>query len=335
FVKNVFEDSKLSSLVSGLVFVSQSVAHITTIIQSILTKEKQFQIFTSYNEIDNDFKTKLNRTVNLRNIRVHLLNKISIILTILILNMLILINFIIGTNFNTVYWYSFFTVQSLRLRVIQCFSYIILVNERFDILNEILLNFIKEQYNYKKRIFTIDSVNSLIENNNNMKSNKNIETILALKHIYNGLWDTVNLINECFGWSLLSIITSYFLDFTSNAYWLFMAIENMAEPETIWKCLGTMLPLILIIGYLSWGCQECSNKGERTGNLVNKLEKSNENEKYNALISEFSLQIIHEPISITANGFFNINFNLLGSMAAATVTYLVILIQFLLSERTM
>lgn len=53
----------------------------------------------------------------------------------------------------------------------------------------------------------------------------------------------------------------------------------------------------------------------------------------NALVREFSLQIIHEPISISANGFFTINFTLLGSMAAATVTYLVILIQFQLSEK--
>ena len=30
-----------------------------------------------------------------------------------------------------------------------------------------------------------------------------------------------------------------------------------------------------------------------------------------------SLQIIHEPIVISANGFFNINFTLLGSMSAA------------------
>lgn len=49
-------------------------------------------------------------------------------------------------------------------------------------------------------------------------------------------------------------------------------------------------------------------------------------------IREFSLQIIHEPIEISANGFFKIDFTLLGSMSAATVTYLVILIQFQLSE---
>lgn len=54
---------------------------------------------------------------------------------------------------------------------------------------------------------------------------------------------------------------------------------------------------------------------------------------HNALVREFSLQVAHEPITISANGFFNVDFNLLGSMAAATVTYLVILIQFQQSEK--
>lgn len=71
----------------------------------------------------------------------------------------------------------------------------------------------------------------------------------------------------------------------------------------------------------------------KTGGLVHKMEKQSTEEIHNALVREFSLQIVHEPISISANGFFNIDFSLLGSMAAATVTYLVILIQFQQSEK--
>jgi hypothetical protein len=36
---------------------------------------------------------------------------------------------------------------------------------------------------------------------------------------------------------------------------------------------------------------------------------------------------------MSANGFFSINFSLIGSMVASTVTYLVILIQFQLSQK--
>lgn len=39
-----------------------------------------------------------------------------------------------------------------------------------------------------------------------------------------------------------------------------------------------------------------------------------ENGAQNELLREFCLQIVHEPITISANGFFNIDFDLLGSV---------------------
>ena len=48
---------------------------------------------------------------------------------------------------------------------------------------------------------------------------------------------------------------------------------------------------------------------------LHRITRDKENEPQNDLIREFSLQVIHEPISITANGFFNIDFDLLGSVS--------------------
>lgn len=62
-------------------------------------------------------------------------------------------------------------------------------------------------------------------------------------------------------------------------------------------------------------------QSETTGCLVHKLEKSTESEQYNALVSEFSLQIMHEPFHISANGFFTIDFELLGSVSPTYLTY--------------
>lgn len=100
---------------------------------------------------------------------------------------------------------------------------------------------------------------------------------------------------------------------------------------------------------MAYSCYQCAENAQHTGVLIHKIERDINNDLQNALVTfeklrytkvknnfpqirEFSLQIIHEPIEISANGFFNINFTLLGSMSAATVTYLVILIQFQLSE---
>lgn len=50
------------------------------------------------------------------------------------------------------------------------------------------------------------------------------------------------------------------------------------------------------------------------GSYLHRIAREKENEPQNDLVREFSLQVIHEPISITANGFFNVDFDLLGSV---------------------
>lgn len=50
------------------------------------------------------------------------------------------------------------------------------------------------------------------------------------------------------------------------------------------------------------------------GSYLHRIAREKENEPQNDLVREFSLQIIHEPIFISANGFFNIDFDLLGSV---------------------
>lgn len=52
------------------------------------------------------------------------------------------------------------------------------------------------------------------------------------------------------------------------------------------------------------------------GSYLHRITREKENEPQNDLIREFSLQVIHEPIFISANGFFNIDFDLLGSVCS-------------------
>lgn len=51
-------------------------------------------------------------------------------------------------------------------------------------------------------------------------------------------------------------------------------------------------------------------------------------------IQQFSLQMIHQRIYFSANGFFDIDFTLLFTIVGACTTYLVILVQFRMSEFT-
>lgn len=55
-------------------------------------------------------------------------------------------------------------------------------------------------------------------------------------------------------------------------------------------------------------------QGEEITVLVNKINNRDKNEAHTGLAREFALQIVHEPIVISANGFFDINLDLLGSV---------------------
>lgn len=62
-------------------------------------------------------------------------------------------------------------------------------------------------------------------------------------------------------------------------------------------------------------------QAEDTGGFLNKIEMRDNNEPFNFLVREFSLQILHEPIIISANGFFTVNLDLLGSVSALDSTF--------------
>lgn len=51
-------------------------------------------------------------------------------------------------------------------------------------------------------------------------------------------------------------------------------------------------------------------------------------------VQQFSLQMIHQRIFFSAKGFFDIDFTLLFTIVGACTTYLVILVQFRMSEFT-
>lgn len=54
---------------------------------------------------------------------------------------------------------------------------------------------------------------------------------------------------------------------------------------------------------------------------LHRITRDKENEPQNDLIREFSLQVIHEQIAITANGFFNIDYDLLGAVSCLCVQF--------------
>ncbi|XP_016954657.1 gustatory receptor 23a isoform X1 [Drosophila biarmipes] len=162
-----------------------------------------------------------------------------------------------------------------------------------------------------------------------------IHRIRDLKRRYNELHSLFNRINGCFGGSLLIIIIVFFALFVCNSYWLFVDVRT--SPERFYAILlnlGFIFNVALQMSAACWHCQQSYNLGRQIGCLISKLVKPQGSKRYNDLVSEFSLQTLHQRFVVTAKDFFSLNLHLLSSMFAAVVTYLVILIQFMFAERS-
>ncbi|KAH8307960.1 hypothetical protein KR059_003563 [Drosophila kikkawai] len=160
--------------------------------------------------------------------------------------------------------------------------------------------------------------------------------IEALKRRYNELHHLYDRINDCFGVSLLIIIIVFFADFVCNSYWLFVDVRTTSKSRVnaILVKMGFIFNVALQMSSACWHSQQSYNLGRQIGCLISKLVKPQGSKRYNELVSEFSLQTLHQRFVVTAKDFFSLNLHLLSSMFAAVVTYLVILIQFMFAERS-
>ncbi|KAH8238659.1 hypothetical protein KR038_005745 [Drosophila bunnanda] len=179
--------------------------------------------------------------------------------------------------------------------------------------------------------------------------------IEALKRRYNELHLLYDRINDRFGGSLLIIIIVFFADFVCNSYWLFVDVRTTPKRRinAILVKMGFIFNVALQMSAACWHCQQSYNlvrtfslsfnlclikgmcfQGRQIGCLISKLVKPQGSKRYNELVSEFSLQTLHQRFVVTAKDFFSLNLHLLSSMFAAVVTYLVILIQFMFAERS-
>ncbi|XP_033248485.1 gustatory receptor 23a isoform X2 [Drosophila miranda] len=159
--------------------------------------------------------------------------------------------------------------------------------------------------------------------------------LVDLKRRYNELYHLYSRINERFGCSLLIIFIVFFAGFVCNAYWLFIDLRTTPSGlYPILQNLGFIVNVALQMSAACWHCQQSYNLGREIGCLISKLVKPLGSRRYNHLVSEFSLQTLHQRFVVTAKDFFSLNLHLLSSMFAAVVTYLVILIQFMFAERS-
>lgn len=160
----------------------------------------------------------------------------------------------------------------LRLRCVQFIFFTDVIKIKLDILNELVKKINLRNPNAERTVVTSDFLNDL----------KSIEYILSqmsvMKTIYGKLWKTVEIINDCFGLSLLFIISHCFATLTVEAYWCYFSFFG-SSPLTkaigkIWLYIKTCnfcskhdrldalciaIPDVLILIIMANSCSVCTD----------------------------------------------------------------------------
>lgn len=137
--------------------------------------------------------------------------------------------------------------------------------------------------------------------------------VVMFKQFYATLYESMKLMEDCFGWSQLFQISYSFINLTSNLYWFFIAILNLDPSINVVNCCFKIAPSVALICMLILSSFDCNRKMKKTINLVSKLYTMTSSD-YNQMVKEFLMQIIHIPIEISANDFFNIDFHLFSAV---------------------
>jgi hypothetical protein len=179
----------------------------------------------------------------------------------------------------------------------------------------------------------VDVVNARLKEIN-MILPYSMEKLQHLRKICYKLSIMSQTVNFSFGFSTLVNLTNDFITITLNSYFTFVAFQNL-KFRSIVKVVESVLwsaPHCINIIVLATVCQLTLLSTFRTAMFLHRINFDLKNRQHSMFMSQFSLQLLNQKIQFHAFGCFDIDFTLLFAIAATVTTYLVILIQFHLSE---
>ncbi|XP_001655484.2 uncharacterized protein LOC110680332 [Aedes aegypti] len=197
-------------------------------------------------------------------------------------------------------------VWLLNVRLSMQIFYIDLVAERLHILNGELqflgnedMNFANGQPNFR-------------------------EVIRRVQQTYTAIWKCFRKINCIFGWSTVTLVLKLFVLLIITSFWCINGQKSFNNNG--WLYLESSLSIVFIISSLALLCHSAANCKRKSLDTAEALLKPDYD--YEDLdVRDFLAQMQHQPFVTSANGFFDIDYCLLGSTLATTATYIVIMLQ--------
>lgn len=311
FINN--RKSNVGATVDFIQLVSMRISSIIIVLEALITREFLINFFNNLNDVDRlmaniDVQTKF-KVEQIKNL---------VIITITIIfyigcELIVVLMYKLRNRMETfLYWISYvpFYVHCC-IRYLQLIEYIMIIKRRVDIVNT--------------KLRKIDVMRP-----------SDYDTLDNLREICYKLFIMSQSINRAFGLSTLINITNDFITITLNNYFIFVAFQQFTYKSKIKavESFSWSVPHYINIILLSTCCHFTVLSNNKIGMLLHRIKFKFSNAEQSTFVSHFSIQLLQQKINFHAFGFFSIDFSLLYAISATVTTYLVILIQFYLSERS-
>uniref|UniRef100_A0A1B0A807 Gustatory receptor n=1 Tax=Glossina pallidipes TaxID=7398 RepID=A0A1B0A807_GLOPL len=337
-------DNDIGQTVDSVQMVGVRMAHIASVLESLLRKNDQKKFYDDVKEIDRIFESSLGITINNRLFRRKTVNRgVAMFLIYMLSEFFILASKLITTKHNFFLFWMFYLLPMLicGIRYFQMFTSILIIKER---LNELIaaldeVNLTAESFTPMRTTTAQNHSRYIFSPKRQQESNienSPLTKLVVIRNIYDRLHSQSVVINHCFGVSMLINVGNDFISITSNCYWIFINFKNFSSTvidflqiacSAIWS-----IPHLLNVLVLAFICERTVHTSVDMALILHRINSNLNNDKYGSAVTQFSLQLLHQKLSLTAAGFFTIDSTLLYTIVGATTTYLIILIQFNLNE---
>ncbi|KAI9577091.1 putative gustatory receptor 2a [Glossina fuscipes fuscipes] len=347
-------DNEIGQTVDSIQMVGIRMAHIASVLESLLRKNDQRKFYDEVKEIDRMFESSLGITINNHLFRRKTVNRgVAMFLIYMLSEFFILASKLITTKHNFFLFWMFYLLPMLicGIRYFQMFTSILIIKERLNeliaVLDEVNLTAESsdEMQDYLKNPTPMRTITTQNHCRNifspKRQQEPNIENsplikLVVIRNIYDRLHSQSVVVNHCFGVSMLINVGNDFISITSNCYWIFINFKDFSSTvidflqiacSAIWS-----VPHLLNVLVLAFICERTVHTSVDMALILHRINSNFNNDKYGSAVTQFSLQLLHQKLSLTAAGFFTIDSTLLYTIVGATTTYLIILIQFHLNE---
>lgn len=261
YINKVLEDNTLSTAVAYSFLLSILATHLIIVLQSLFYRKSQMKLIQKFSNVDRLFSTKLQISMSYQKEKTAMFIRFSSLLFAFVsIKVALMFHLHYSGRLSNFWYHCLFSIWIMRLRCVQVLFFVYLMRARLILISDKVKEILAAKTNNTNQFDIIGDTRNIVFVLDTSAAKYSVyDRLLSLKQIYGELYEICELINNQFGWSLLAIITQCFIDFTSNSYWTFLALEQQ-KPDigNAINCVSLLIPIVIILSLMAYYCSSCS-----------------------------------------------------------------------------